>query len=117
MTDDPRSKHPEKPQHPEDEFTESVGRKEQSRIRAAKRRRAESVWFGLGTFGIVGWSVTVPAVIMIFIGIWIDVRYASRYSWTLMFLVAGIGLGALNAWLWVERQRDRIRREREDDYD
>ncbi len=73
---------------------------------ARSRRRQEeyrTVWFGLGTFGLVGWSVTVPALIGISLGLWIDGRWPSRFSWTLMLLVLGVALGCLNAWRWIAR--------------
>jgi ATP synthase protein I len=73
------------------------------------------VWFGLGMFGLVGWSVVVPTIVCLAVGLWIDSAYPSRYSWTLMFLFIGVALGALNAWYWVSRERKMI--EKPDDGD
>ncbi len=44
------------------------------------------MWFGLGMFGVAGWSVAIPALIGIFVGVWIDMTWKSPYSWTLMLL-------------------------------
>lgn len=63
-----------------------------------------SVWFGLGMFGLVGWSVTVPALIGIAIGVWIDTQWPGPWSWTLMLLMAGVTIGCLNAWAWVSKE-------------
>jgi ATP synthase protein I len=55
-------------------------------------------------FGLVGWSVAVPALIGVAVGLWIDARWPSRFSWTLMLLVLGMALGCLNAWNWISRE-------------
>jgi ATP synthase protein I len=65
------------------------------------------VWFGLGTFGLVGWSVAIPTLIGIGLGVWIDSRWPSRFSWTLMFLFAGVVVGCFNAWYWVQQMTER----------
>ena len=41
-------------------------------------------------FGLVGWTVAVPALIGVAIGLWIDSTWPSRFSWTLMLLVFGV---------------------------
>ena len=64
----------------------------------------KSVWFGLGMFGLIGWSVTVPTLLFVVTGIWIDSRWPSRVSWTLTLLLIGIALGCINAWFWVKRE-------------
>jgi ATP synthase protein I len=76
----------------------------QKRKARARREGDQSAWFGLGMFGLVGWSVTVPALIGIALGVWIDERWPSRFSWTLMLLVLGVAVGCLNAWWWVQRE-------------
>jgi ATP synthase protein I len=110
-------KHREK-SRPTDEqrMAEQVGAKETRKLRA-RSRREESVWFGLGMFGIVGWSVAIPTLIGVALGIWIDVKWPSRFSWTLMCLIMGILLGCLNAWFWVTRERKSISRSTEEKTD
>ena len=87
----------------QDELLNTVGEKELRKLRARQTRR--SIWFGLGMFGMVGWSVAVPMLALLALGIWIDRRWPSQYSWTLMLLFVGIVLGCLNAWYWVSKQR------------
>jgi len=82
-------------------------------VKEARKERARadahrSVWFGLGMFGIVGWSVAVPALVFIAIGVWIDSTWPSRYSWTLMMMFIGVVLGCINAWYWVSRERSKM---------
>ena len=80
----------------------------------ARRTRADSVWFGLGMFGVVGWSVAVPTLIGVGLGVWIDSRHPGRISWTLTLLLVGIVVGCLNGWFWLKRQRDAVERGRGD---
>ena len=77
-------------QQSQEELASHCGRQ---RIAARSKRRQESyksVWFGLGMFGMIGWSVAVPALAFVALGIWIDRRWPSQYSWTLMFLFVGV---------------------------
>ena len=88
----------------QDHLAREVGRKE-DRMLWSRRRGKNNVWFGLGMFGLIGWSVAVPTLIGILVGIWIDQTWPSRFSWTLMLLVIGVAIGCLNAWGWVSRER------------
>lgn len=85
-----------------DSFTKKVALREKLRIRAGKHKD-ETVWFGLGMFGLIGWSVAIPTLIGVVIGIWIDSTYPSRFSWTLMMLIMGVAVGCMNAWYWVRK--------------
>jgi len=95
----------------ESEFARQVGRRETRKIKARRTRDQRSVWFGLGMFGIVGWSVAIPTLIGVIVGIWIDTKWPSRFSWTLMLLFIGVVLGCINAWYWVTKERKEIERE------
>jgi ATP synthase protein I len=88
-------------------FTQKVGAKEARRIKG-KAQKDDGLWFGLGVFGVVGWSVVIPTLIGTAIGLWIDRTWPSRFSWALMLLVLGVGLGCLNAWYWVKKARENI---------
>jgi len=98
------------------DFREDVEIREKRKIRARSKNRNE-VWFGLGMFGVIGWSVAIPTVLGAFIGIWIDLRWPGGYSWTLMLIVMGLIIGYLNGWFWINRQRKRINMERENGED
>jgi len=80
-----------------------VGRKTARRQRA-EREADRSVWFSLGLFGLVGWSVVVPTLIGVALGVWIDERWPGRVSWTLTLLVIGVALGCANAWRWIREE-------------
>ena len=103
--DEPNSveaKNTEKPPTPWSSFQKRVASKATRKLKG--RREKKSIWFGLGMFGMVGWSVAIPALLGIALGIWIDTHIASRYSWTLMLLCLGMILGCLNAWYWIQKE-------------
>ena len=85
-----------------EDFSEQVGSKEARKLKA-RGQKDRNIWFGLGMFGIVGWSVAIPTLLGTALGIWIDANFPSRFSWTLMLLFLGVGLGSANAWYWVNR--------------
>lgn len=96
------------------ELGAEVAAKEARKLRA-RRAQDRTVWFGLGVFGLVGWSVAVPTVLGVALGIWLDMNYPGRISWALALLLAGATLGAWNAWYWVTREQQAMDREREDE--
>jgi ATP synthase protein I len=86
---------------PQDKWQTDVTNKEVRKIRARREKR-RSIWFGLGTFGMVGWSVVIPTLVGLFLGIWIDSTWPGQYSWTLMLFMVGLALGLYNAWRWIQ---------------
>lgn len=93
----------QKPPEPENKFERSIKRKAKRRIRA-QQEKSRPVWFGLGMFGLVGWAVTVPTLLGIALGVWIDGRWESSVSWTLNLLIIGLFAGCVNAWYWVKKE-------------
>lgn len=88
------------------ELSKEIQTKEERKLKA-RREKDRGVWFGLGMFGLVGWSVAVPTVIGVAVGVWIDKTWPGPYSWTLMGLVLGVVVGCINAWYWVKRESGR----------
>ena len=84
-------------------FSRQVGERAAHKLKA-RRRATRSIWFGFGMSGLIGWSVTVPTLLGVALGIWLDKRHPSRYSWTLMLMLIGLVIGCLNAWHWVFRE-------------
>jgi len=95
-------------------FIKEVEHKENRKIKA-RRNRNKTIWFGLGMFGLVGWAVSVPTLIGIALGLWIDAKWPGPISWTLICLFMGVVLGCLNAWYWVSRERARIEGDNDDE--
>ena len=85
------------------ELERQIAAKERRKVEA-RREPHRAVWFGLGMFGLVGWSVAIPMLLGVALGMWIDSRWPSRFSWTLMLLFLGVALGCLQAWKWIDRE-------------
>lgn len=95
---------PGKKNHSENDLWRiGISAKEMRKLRA-RREKHRGVWFGLGVFGLVGWSVVIPTLAGIALGLWIDAETDSPYSWTLMLLFIGLVLGCLNAWYWIKQE-------------
>jgi ATP synthase protein I len=88
----------------DERFARRVGQRERRKLRA-RRQAGRDLWFGLGMYGLVGWSVAVPTVLGVALGIWLDDRYPSRVSWTLTLLGVGLAIGCWTAWFWVAREQ------------
>jgi len=86
-----------------DDFESQVAAKAARKLRT-QRAGPQTVWFGLGMSGLIGWSVAVPTVLGAILGVWWDHRHPGPHSWTLALLTAGLVLGCVNAWHWVSRE-------------
>ncbi len=86
------------------DFTKSIEQQSKRKIKARKNEH-RNIWFGLGMFGLIGWSVMIPTIAGIALGIWIDKSWPSQVSWTLTLMFTGIVLGCLNAWRWIGEER------------
>lgn len=91
-----------------------IQRKAERRLQY-QRRKSSALWFGLGTMGIVGWSVAVPMLIGIALGLYLDEHVPVGFSWTLTGLTVGITLGCFNAWYWISRKQQEIQQHRTQD--
>ncbi len=60
-------------------FVEEIGKKEARKIRRRGEKGIRSVWYGMGMSGILGWSVAIPTLIGITVGIWIDRRWPGTF--------------------------------------
>lgn len=80
-----------------------VGEREQRKVETLRKPR-RSAWYGLGLFGLIGWSVAVPALLGVALGIWLDKVIPGRISWTLSMLITGLFAGCLIAWQWVAKE-------------
>jgi len=88
----------------EDEFEMRVER-QRRRIEAARGKEGQSFWAYVGLIGTVGWSVVVPMVMGVFLGMWLDRRYGTGSKWTLGLLVFGLAIGCFNAWRSITKEQ------------
>jgi ATP synthase protein I len=91
----------------DERFAGRVGQRERRKLRA-RAHAGRDLWFGLGMYGLVGWSVAVPTVLGVALGVWLDRRYPGPRSWTLMAMAAGLLVGCWTAWYWVSREQRSI---------
>ena len=49
----------------------------------ARRIGAQGIWFGVSLMGLIGWSVSIPTLLGIALGVWLDKHHPGRHSWTL----------------------------------
>jgi len=97
---------------PDDKLCDEIGVKERRKLRGRKQKGGE-IRYGLGAFGLIGWTVALPTTLFTFLGVWLDRHHPVHFSWTLTLLVAGLAVGCLNAWYWINRERQDILRDRE----
>ena len=73
-------------------------------MKAARDNPGPSPLRGIGTFGMIGWSVAVPTVGGAFLGIWLDKVAAQDFSRTIALLLGGLAVGIFIAWGWVSKE-------------
>jgi ATP synthase protein I len=102
-----------RPSRPETNFSRKIGALEVRKLKA-KRRGVQGIWFGLGMFGLIGWTVATPTLLGVLLGVFIDKHYPGIHSWTLSFLIIGLFIGCLNAWYWVAKEEKAIREDEDE---
>jgi len=84
-------------------FDEEISIKVQRKLRAQHNDK-KNIWFGLGMMGLVGWTIAVPTLLGVALGIWLDKKYPGPLSWTLSLLIVGLLVGCFIAWHWVLKE-------------
>lgn len=78
-----------------------------------ERRRRRELWQregerslgqNLAWIGVLGWLVVVPTLIGMFVGRWIDARWATGIFWTVSLLFLGVCVGCYLAWQRVHQE-------------
>ncbi|WP_319467657.1 AtpZ/AtpI family protein [uncultured Trichococcus sp.] len=87
---------------PEKELIDKVKADSEKKLKTQKE--GKDILFGIGTFGVVGWSIAIPVLMGIALGIYLDDTYNPEYSWTLTLLFAGVIIGCINAWVWIKKK-------------
>jgi len=86
-----------------EEFHREVERKEE-RARRAREAGDRTIQYGFGAFGVVGWSIVVPTLVGVALGAWLDARAGGGIRYTLSLMTAGLLIGMVNAWNWMQRK-------------
>jgi ATP synthase protein I len=96
----------ENPRHvanPEASFHQQIAATEARKMKV-RRHPTPSAWLGLGMMGLIGWSVTIPTLLCVALGAWLDRHYPGNHNWTLALLAVGLALGCFTAWRWVANE-------------
>ena len=88
----------------DDEFETRIQR-QSDRIEKARHEKDKSFWLYAGLIGAVGWSVVVPMVLGILLGLWLDRKFAGGFKWTFGLLIFGLMIGCVNAWRMITKEQ------------
>lgn len=89
---------------------EEIVRRKTDRRQRARRGGGVSIWSYLGTFGLVGWTVAVPTLLGLTIGVYVENRWAEGSNRAAITgLVLGAAVGSAMAWYWVRRESEEER--------
>lgn len=94
------------PEKHREHLPEIIRHKVGQRQKAAKEKHG-SLFFGLGMFGTVGWTIAIPTVLGTLLGRWLDNLHHGPISWTLTGLLIGMASGCLVAWRWITREGEK----------
>jgi len=90
-------------EHPLEELERRLAEREERR-----KRRDEAwvagFWSGLRVLGQAGWSVVVPGLLGLAVGLWIDGRWPSGIPWSVVGLACGTAFGFASLWSWLSRE-------------
>lgn len=99
-------------QNKEADFSKMIDAKEKLKLKGQQKNK-QGLWFGLGMFGLIGWTIAVPTFLGILFGIWLDHKFPGKHSWTITFLLLGLITGCVSAWLWVSKEHKNIGKDEE----
>lgn len=86
----------------EEELLKKIEKESAKKLKS--QEEGSEIMFGLGLFGIVGWAVSIPTVLGIALGVFLDKKFTQSFSWTITLLFVGVVLGAFNAWRWIQEK-------------
>ncbi|MDR9402893.1 MAG: Na+-translocating F1F0-ATP synthase subunit AtpZ [Halothece sp. Uz-M2-17] len=87
------------------QFQETIKHKLSERRRAREEEKREGIWFGLAMMGIVGWSVAIPTLIGVAIGIGLDAAFPQLSPGILIAsILVGLACGCWIAWFWIQQE-------------
>lgn len=94
------------------QMLDTISKKISKHEREEKRDKRFSSLRFLYNFGLVGWGIGVPVVIMGYIGYWLEQNYPIKYiSWSLYFLLGGLLMGMVNVYRSIKKEQEKLNRE------
>lgn len=89
---------------PNEELVKKIKKESEKKLKA--KEESDEILFGLGMFGIIGWSISIPTLLGIALGLYLDRKFSHSFSWTLTLLFLGVIVGCLNVWYWIKEKID-----------
>jgi ATP synthase protein I len=86
-----------------EKLTDDIARQAR-RMKALRDNPGPSPLRGIGTFGMIGWSIAVPTVGGAFLGLWLDGVAPQVFSWTIALILGGVVVGAFIAASWINKE-------------
>ena len=91
----------------EKKFLHTLAAKEHRTV-DAKEDKDSIAWEGVGRFGMVGWSVTVPVLVAILIGWALDRITGHHHLWVTVSFFIGLIAGCVNTAYWLFKEYGEI---------
>lgn len=93
------------PHPPEgDDALEKTVERTARRTEIGRKEGERSIGQNLALIGSLGWLITLPMVMGIFAGRWLDEKSGGGIFWTGACIIAGASLGAWFAWKRMKRE-------------
>ena len=86
-----------------DKSTADIARQAE-RMKSTRDNPGPSPLRGIGTFGMIGWSIAVPTVGGAFLGHWLDRVAPQGFSWTIALILGGVVIGAFISASWINKE-------------
>lgn len=86
-----------------EELINVVGFKEE-RIKIKERGQKGAVIALLTTFGVIGWNLIIPVILMLIIGKLVVKKFSLDDMWILNFLFVGLGVGIYNCYKEIKKE-------------
>ncbi len=79
----------------DDKFATEI---ERSARELDKGRKEKNFWHYAAILGVGGWLFVIPVVAGAYFGRYLDRKLTGTTSWTITFMLIGIGVGIYNVW-------------------
>ncbi|SEK47858.1 ATP synthase protein I [Roseovarius nanhaiticus] len=86
-----------------DKSTDDIARQAR-RMKSRREHPGPSPLRGIGTFGMIGWSIAVPTVGGAFLGLWLDRILPQEFNWTIALILGGVVVGIFISIAWINKE-------------
>lgn len=86
-------------------FSKNIEKSAKELVKARKEKTG--FWHYASMIGAGGWLFVVPVVAGAYLGRFLDNKMKGDISWTLTFIILGIGVGIYNIWYFYVRNSEK----------